>query len=348
MATDRNPVFDLMKGLAIFFVVMGHVLTYGIGKVESSIVFRLIGVVHMPLFFFISGYFCMKIRDGRFVLPDMWRRTLQLLVPMAAVSTLWIWYYPHSGLMKYLTCTFPGLWSDLWKNGYWFTPVLFCLMAIYALCALVSNRLPWRHSAVGVFVAAFAALVAADVFIPEETGKWLSLPFVMKYFPVFTFGGWWRAHSSRCLAAARSQWGYTSVFTAVVALTLYILYPGDIYSDTFTRTAAHILLQCSLAVLALVVCSAWCEASAASGRETAAIRFWTYLGRNSLSIYLLHYFFLFPLGDLRHMLRGMALDFVPVALTAAFVALPVIGVSLAVSRIVGLSRPLAILFTGKV
>ena len=69
--TKRVDTFDLLKGIAIFLVVMGHVLTMCIRDIDSSVAFKLIGEVHMPVFFFISGYFTYKtfwggsITDGK-------------------------------------------------------------------------------------------------------------------------------------------------------------------------------------------------------------------------------------------------------------------------------------------
>ena len=61
---QRIEYFDVLKGIAIFMVVMGHVITYGVCQIDGSLVFRIIGSVHMPLFFFISGYFTI-VRKGK-------------------------------------------------------------------------------------------------------------------------------------------------------------------------------------------------------------------------------------------------------------------------------------------
>ena len=47
----RQPLPDLLKGIAIFMVVMGHVLTMCIRGIDSAALFKIIGEVHMPLFF---------------------------------------------------------------------------------------------------------------------------------------------------------------------------------------------------------------------------------------------------------------------------------------------------------
>ena len=60
----RQPLPDLLKGIAIFMVVMGHVLTMCIRGIDSAALFKIIGEVHMPLFFFISGYLGFRRRPA--------------------------------------------------------------------------------------------------------------------------------------------------------------------------------------------------------------------------------------------------------------------------------------------
>ena len=90
MENRRIESFDVLKGIAILMVVMGHVITYGVYRIDSSVVFRLIGTVHMPLFFFISGYFTVREKEGALALPGLWKRFRHLIIPMVIDTTLWI------------------------------------------------------------------------------------------------------------------------------------------------------------------------------------------------------------------------------------------------------------------
>lgn len=53
---NRELFIDGLKGFAILLVILGHVLQYNYGGLESSIAYRIIYSFHMPLFFFLSGY----------------------------------------------------------------------------------------------------------------------------------------------------------------------------------------------------------------------------------------------------------------------------------------------------
>ena len=100
-AKPRLYHFDIIKGVAIFLVVMGHVLTMCVRSIDRATVFKIIGQIHMPLFFFISGWFTYRLAgDGRVKMPSIKPRAKQLLLPMLVVSALWIYHFPHSGQQR--------------------------------------------------------------------------------------------------------------------------------------------------------------------------------------------------------------------------------------------------------
>lgn len=343
---QRIEYFDVLKGIAIFLVVMGHVITYGVFRIDSSVVFRIIGSVHMPLFFFISGYFTVRQKESRFVSPNLWKRFLQLMLPMLVFTTLWIFYYPHSGLQKHLTCTFVGLWTNLHKNGYWFLWVLFAIIALYGATAGIANRLR-RFGRAWVYVpfaAVLAALGIADWLLPKPVNDAFSLMFVSKYMFVFLFGGIARGLGDRFTRFAESDRGYTLSAVATVLLLLFVMYPEwlPFRRTTLMLNAAQVVLHCSLATFAVGLCKSVMERNQSSA-ASRGVRMWLLLGRRSLQIYLFHYFFLFPLGWIRPTMLSMGLDLVPVALTAALCAAVITACCLGVDAVVRRSRLLSLL-----
>lgn len=297
MAKENKPrmhYMDLLKGIAIFMVVMGHVLTICIRDIDAATIFKIIGEVHMPIFFFISGWFTYKATaDGRIRRPDLRRRALQLIVPMVIVSTLWVLQFPYSGLRSPMAPGFEGLWTSEYKNGYWFTPVLFVIMVLYALLAPVILR---RRRPVLAITASIAILAG---------------------IPLFFIAVWpWR----------------------IPALE----------NIPFIVPTAKMLFQLALAIVAMNIAVPWSETAYAPGRtrpgRLAVI--WEYLGRKSLAIYLLHYFFLFPLTFLQQPARDMALSIVPLAVIAGAVAACIIAVTLAAEYLLSRSPLTARLICG--
>lgn len=57
---NRNSEFDVLKGILIILVILGHWLEYGLGNYLNRVVFNYIYLFHMPLFILISGYFSKK------------------------------------------------------------------------------------------------------------------------------------------------------------------------------------------------------------------------------------------------------------------------------------------------
>ena len=95
----------------------------------------------------------------------------------------------------------------------------------------------------------------------------------------------------------------------------------------------------SLFIIAITMIIPWTEKEfGAEAKPSVVARYFRLLGNESLGIYLLHYFFLFPLTRLQEPLKEMGLAFVPLTVTAASVAFCIIGVTLLVIHIIKKSK----------
>ena len=174
MTTTKKRVaaFDVLKGIAIYLVVMGHVLTMCIRDIDSAVLFKLVGEIHMPIFFFISGYFTYKLTgNGDFAMPNLRKRFWQLIIPFLAVSALWMWYFPHSRLQSPLSQSWPQLLTTYWKDGYWFTLTLFEVVLVYAGISrlMAAARRLWLQ--VAIPAAAYLALILVSSLISDPRRK---------------------------------------------------------------------------------------------------------------------------------------------------------------------------------
>lgn len=356
MAASTKPrlhYFDMLKGVAIFMVVMGHILTMCVREIDRATLFKFIERVHMPLFFFISGWFTYKAgNEGRVTFPRLGSRALQLLLPMVVVSSLWIWYFPHSGLQSPLDSTFAGLWTDVWKNGYWFTLVLFEIIIIYAAGIPLMNRFGSLYGICASSCGIWAAMLVAYMYlIPQDISSVLSLELVVSFYPAFIFGAIGRRYREGFMNAVHSSMCQT-VAMAVFAVCLYMCsWPWEFGLTSLHTILLGALTHVSLAVIALAVFERWSDAAFAPGvpRESNRLaRMWEYIGTQSLAIYLLHYFLLFPMGGLfRDTLISLNLSFVPLTVFSAFWAAIVIAMVLGIVRLIEPSRQLSLLLTGK-
>lgn len=347
----RLHYFDMLKGIAIFMVVAGHVLTMCIRGIDRAVLFKFIGEMHMPLFFFISGWLTMKVLpDGSLKVPSFFRRARQLLLPMLVVSSIWICYFPHSGLESPLDSTWSGLWADVWKNGYWFTLVLFEIILIYGCMCPLMKVCRTSVAGLGAIMAVWALLGAIDSYVlPSDVSAMLSFELVVRFAPVFLFGALAARHRGGFDRAVSSSWTVTVAVAVGGALLYYVCWPWEFPSvPAICHDIARTLLHVAVAIVAISVVRPWSSEAYSSEAVTPHrwARMWSFVGSNSLAIYLLHYFFLFPMGLVRPVVEQMNLGFVPLLVFCSFWAAAIIAVTLGVNCVIKRSRWLSMLLTG--
>ena len=91
--SSRDETFDILKGLAIIFVIMGH---SGVGPLRAFIF-----SFHMPLFFFITGYF-LKVRP---LSREIGLNLKRLIVP-----------YIFSAACIFVIAAYRNYVDDTWDN----------------------------------------------------------------------------------------------------------------------------------------------------------------------------------------------------------------------------------------
>lgn len=342
-----------MKGIAIFMVVMGHVLTMCIRDIDRTVLFKIIGQVHMPLFFFISGYFTYKVSAAgkNFVRPNLWLRFKQLIVPFFVVSAIWIYYFPLSGLRSPLESTWHGLYFNEFKNGYWFTLCLFEIIACYAatipLMRLTKNL--WGEISMAVTIWAVIGFIAFSIATDEIRGL-LGLELLFSFFPAFMYGVIARKHREKFDQLIKRRPVYTMSLAALTALMYVSMYYWEFGFMSIRPMALCVpgVLHIFLVVVAIGILKPWVEKGYENGSPSLAIKCWEYLGKESLAVYLLHYFFLFPMTSLQQPLKEMSLGLVPTLSVSFLSAALIIAVTLMVSHIIQKSPLIGLLLTGKI
>lgn len=349
----------MLKGLAIYFVVMGHVIAMGVREIDHTFLFKMIGCIHMPLFFFISGWFsCRTDREtSELRMPSLKKRFLQLVVPMAVLPALWMWYFPHSGVESPLNGNLADLWQDPMKMGYWFTLCLYEISLLFAAIFPLLKRYNGVWAEIAISAVVWILLCAADILAGVENrvcniiGMSNLASFWLPFMAGFIAG---RHRNGFLKATASGTWVTVALVVAVPAL-YFCCYQWEF--EWLTNAFVGIkylmagILHIALAIIAIAVVSPWSERAFGpeATRFTATVAgVWTLLGRKSLSIYLLHYFFLFPMGIFRETLLGLSVGFVPVAVFSFVTAGCIIGMVLIADAVISKSPLLALLLTGDV
>lgn len=339
---ERLRYFDILKGIAIFMVVMGHVLAMGVRGIDSAPLFKFIGQIHMPLFFFISGWLAWRPKA-----PTLLPKAKRLLLPMIAVSTLWIFYFPTTGIESPFDSTFDGLWGDTFKNGYWFTLVLFEIFVLYVPVWHMFRRCNGIAAELCVVAVAWGILLAVKALLPPAAAGWLSYDLTAEFFAVFMAGVLASRHREGFGRLCANGNAVAAAIVVGVVCMEFVCWPWRHgLAEGYLVLGLRVVLQLAIALVGIAVVKPWALRAFADGTGTCAARAWEYIGSRSLSIYLLHYFFIFPMGCVRQALVAVNLSFVPLLVFSAAVAAAIVAVVLVLDYIFSYAGPLALLLTG--
>lgn len=155
----RDKSFDVLKSIAIFLVIWGHVMQYfeyGM-DVFNTHIGKIIGMINMPLFIFISGYFSVSTYNRSF-LNVILNKSKQLLIPMTIFSlfiALLTFFYKRGGvifLIKDIYYSFTG--------SYWF---IWCILDCI-LCVWIFTHIFTRQK----LIIALAIALTTIVLIPTK------------------------------------------------------------------------------------------------------------------------------------------------------------------------------------
>ncbi len=134
----RNIAFDIAKFIAILLVVIAHLLTgYGI-EIPGIIVYT-----HMPVFFFISGYFLQKSNERYSTKKLMIKKITGLLIPyitwsaIACMTKIIPMLATETEIEKYLITVFN---TFVLADSVWFFLVLFYSTILVIACVNNSKR----------------------------------------------------------------------------------------------------------------------------------------------------------------------------------------------------------------
>lgn len=287
----RYEHFDIFKGIAIFLVLCGHIYSFSLFDSYDSIgdklsVMSLIRSIHMPMFVFVSGYFATKgvecsWKGGLTYWKD---KSLRLLLPLLGFPLIYI-FISGDGIVNLF---------DLTK--YWFTPALFLIFIPFYVARFVSGILN-----IGRKVDTVVMLLSVVVVFSTLTYivKYIELPSLMslliknvKWLYLYMILGYIFACHQELDYWVRKQWVIVVSFALFLAGHIYILRSGlgDILEG---MRPVSVMLSVTGIICMYNLCL---SLSTQREREVSRLGFITSglasLGRESLPIYLTHYFFI--------------------------------------------------------
>jgi len=168
MIKDRNFLVDNIKLIAIFFVVLGHIIEPSI-KTNTALkaLFLFIYSFHMPLFAFLAGLFSSEHWNN----ASLRKNISTILVPFVLFTLLYEAYHiAVAGRVSDYTLSFQPHWI------LWFLFSLFCWKL--ALPFFLKSK----------FAIAIAIVLATMCFLVENIGYFLGVARTVYFFPFFILG----------------------------------------------------------------------------------------------------------------------------------------------------------------
>lgn len=284
MSDSRLKYIDAIRGFTIILVVYSHVMFF-IALDTKELINSYFIRFRMPLFFFISGFF---VYSPNYTFEHLIRRTrnrlLRQLYPTIVICLLFILtLYRHSAR---------HLLYDPGKGGYWFTLVAVEIFLVIAPLLFLMNSAKFSNAkkAISLFLV-IAAIVGLDYFkgtslYNQEIVKLLSFRRILHFTPFFIGGIIFRIYEKTLSVIL------ANTYTFVVALLLFF------WSREFITEPMFYALVEGFSGIIIVYYLFINIYRLKAVEDSKASQWLQHVGKNTLEIYLIHYFFVFTLAKL--------------------------------------------------
>lgn len=318
--------FDVMKGVAIFLMVIGHVMlfSFNINPSEPS----KFAYFNMPLFFYISGYFAYKSFDSwKDVLKRFVTRGASLLVPYVAFLLLFF-YFQHGEL--------PSVFSFIGGGKYWFLHDLFIISSFFLLYEYVVKRISSAWLYVAIWILPLLFLISIKLMLNHisigETDLQAIITRLTNYYRYYLIG---------YLCHKYTAFNHILFENSVVCALGFVAYILNWYYFNYHNIALIFLGTLG----AIIVLQNFI-------RNTVNVENWIgklfiILGKCSLGIYVIHYFFIPDISGITSSFLNVLNPFIWQLTFAVTMAIPIIMASVFVYRLISQNQWLFLIFFGK-
>jgi fucose 4-O-acetylase-like acetyltransferase len=340
--TNRDQMLDVLKGIAIFLVLLGHSIQYGSGAsfLRSSLffdnpLFKAIYSFHMPLFMIVSGYI-FSYTVARHSFSQILRsRFTQLLLPIFVWNALF-------SIVRFARIDTP-LTIPLMAKSYLSSSVnyLWFLWALFFCSLLVAVVHRFLRDNSFVYVAVFIVLFFVPDIYSSGNYKFMYPYFVVAY--LYNHRQWGKAKIVKMV----NNW-FIFILLVVLFIVLVVLYKRDyyIYISGYALLGKDIILQLGIdmyrflvgfvgsvvVILAVYAMRSWL-AEVEHGVVSA-------IGRASLGIYIISGgMFIYLLPELT---GGWHLNYYVAVIEAGMI----LGVSYLATRVLGAWKVTRLLLLG--
>ncbi len=260
--TIRNNTWDYARGLAIFMIVLHHLYPRfheSSNGNYNSIISSICYTCQLPIFMYISGMFMEISLNRHDIFSFLKKRTIRLLFPYCSFILIWAVIRPEN-LIHTLT--------DNFKDGYWFTLVLFEITIIICITIYISSKIHINKTLCISIVVTILTLY--EIVIPRNNivNSIFSINLLWHYIIFFILGLY--SNKTKKLFQLR----HIFIYAVLYAVSFYPFYYNK---------AVIFLPFCNLFSMLLLI-------TLFINGYMPFKKIFVILGRYSLQIYLLHFF----------------------------------------------------------
>lgn len=338
-SNDRIAYLDATRGAAMFLVVFAHIETFGVFRCHAdTILEQVFYSFMMPVFFFISGF----VADGegrqwgwKYFGGRILRQSAALLVPALVIGMTFSVLYHHVS---------PGaFFLNKMKYGYWFTISLWEMLlftgVVRTFCAGAAGG---RKVTAALVLSASLLLYATKVLPGVFSGRVadvLSLDYTFTYMQYFAAGlvvSIYKGHFEKIISSAWTLWGSLMTYVALFVLgrmapEMALARPATTLIGLLQGYVGTVMMFCLVIRLSRLK---WLDKAL------------VYTGKNTMDVYMLHYFFIPPLVFLQAFLLN-PWHFLPEFVLIGSLAVILIMICLLIGRLVRSSKILSIVLFGR-
>lgn len=295
--TKRLEYIDAMRGFTMLLVVLAHVLMFSYHESEETIVTfnQAIYYFYIPLFFLISGfvfYKAARVWNLETIRDFLSKKVMILIFPTLFFLIIYDLLFDYNIVNSIVSVT---------RYGYWFTITLFGYFVIYSVLSFCIKRLKfkWAEIAIWTFVLIGSLFAAEACTILENiVPAWCLGLFginAMRYFCFFFLGTMVKRYFDLFVKTTDNG--------LVMALVILLFFAEVVFRKRIDSLimpdggVPFVLIYEFRFLLAgvlgiMIVFTFFRKNESSFTQNTRVGRCLQYVGRRTLDVYLLHYFFL--------------------------------------------------------
>ena len=286
--TKRSSEFDILKGIGILLVIIGHVCNHLMIGGGAANWHNIIYSFHMPLFFFVSGYFSSKglnrITNLKTGTQWVWSKVLRLILPLCFIPVIYV-TIKNNG-----SCSL----SLIISKEYWFTYTLF-ISFLTLLFSFIINQsilacLKKLHLK-GLMILRFLLYLASIVIVKLIITKTQTFDFTL--YQSLGFDKLLELYPYMLIAFLLGEQPKLDKYLKHELTTAICLFSfvGLMFVMFYAEGFPYSWLATGLAPI-IFLYGAVSRPREVGSVEDKVMSILAYLGRVSLPIYFIHYFFL--------------------------------------------------------